>query len=127
MAVTCPHCRRPAIAVRRKLYAVDALPARCPDCGGLSYVGFSLRIMLLLAVPEILAVVLIIGWDANRTLAAVGVVVLLGVFAAYHALAPLVPISPRRVRFSRWTYVIGWLLILGIIVYASLQSTQDIL
>jgi hypothetical protein len=39
MSATCPHCHRPTILLRRKLYAVDAYPARCPACGGLSHVG----------------------------------------------------------------------------------------
>ena len=127
MSATCPHCHRPTIALRRKLYAVDAYPAQCPVCGGLSYVGANIWYMLLLCVPELIGIVLLAAWSTNLFLGALGILVLLGVFVAYHRLAPMVTITAKRVRFSRWWYAIGWLAILGLIAWVALQSPNDAL
>lgn len=113
--------------MRRKLYAVDFYPARCSGCKGLSYVGVNFRYMLLLLVPELIAIVLIVGWSADPFLGAVGVTALLGVIASYQRLAPLVRISPQRVRFSRWSYAVAGVLILGLIALANHRSPEDLL
>lgn len=127
MAANCPHCGRPTIAIRRKLYAVDAWPARCTECGGLCYVQISFRHMLPLVVPEVLAVALIIGWDDGTILRMAGAILLLAVMIAYQRIAPLATITAQRVRMSRWCYGIGWALILGIIALASQQTPPDAL
>jgi hypothetical protein len=127
MPALCPHCGQPGIAIGRKLYAVDACPARCAACGGLSYVRVSFRHMGLLLVPEVLAVTLVIGWDDGVLLRVAGAILLLAVMIAYQRIAPLAPISPQRVRLSRWCYGIGWVLILGIIALASQQMPADLL
>jgi hypothetical protein len=36
---TCPHCSAPTISGWRKLNATSSHPARCPGCGGLSFVS----------------------------------------------------------------------------------------
>ena len=127
MAANCPHCGRPTIAIRRKLYAVDAWPARCTECGGLCYVRVSFRHMLPLVVPEVLAVTLIIGWDDGTILRIAGAILLLAVMIAYQRIAPLATITAQRVRMSRWCYAIGWALVLGLIALASQQTPPELL
>jgi len=83
--------------------------------------------MLLLVVPEVLAVALIIGWDDGTLLRIVGAILLLAVMIAYQRIAPLATITARRVLMSRWCYAIGWALILGIIALAAQQTPPDLL
>ena len=108
MPVPCPHCGKPTIAVGRRLYAIDACPARCPMCGGLSYVGTSLRYNLLIFIPAVFAAVLFESRRANPVLGVVGLAMLLAAVLFYMRFAPLVPITPRGVRFARRWYVISW-------------------
>jgi hypothetical protein len=121
MAARCPHCRQPTIAWRRKLYAADAFPARCPACGGLSHVGSSYRHMLWLLAPEVAGIALLASWSDSLWYGALGAAVLLAVFAAYHGLAPMVPITAPAVRRARWFYAIGWLVIVGLVAWIALR------
>jgi hypothetical protein len=83
--------------------------------------------MLLLCVPELIGIALITAWSTNLLLSALGVLIVLGVFIAYHRLAPMVPITAKRVRWSRRWYAIGWLTIFGLIAFVALQSPADAL
>ena len=83
--------------------------------------------MLLLCVPELVGIALLAAWSTSLQLGGLGVLTLLGVFVAYHSLAPMVPITAKRARLSRWWYAIGWLAILGLIALIALRSPLDAL
>jgi len=105
---------------------VDAWPAQCSSCGGLSYVGSSLRHIAVIAVPMFIGLVLFAGWGTSVLVGLGGLIVLLAGSAWYMARAPLVPTTPVAVRFMRRWYIIGWSLVAALVAYAAWNSPNHV-
>jgi hypothetical protein len=46
----------------------------------------------------------------------VGAALVLGCYACYMRFVPLAPTTPESVRFMRWWYAVGWLVLSALIV-----------
>ena len=87
--------------------ALDAWPATCPQCGGLSFVPTRLGYSLLMVVPVTFGLLLLTEAEATATRLLGGLLVV-GCYLCYVRFVPLAPTTPESVRFMRWWYAIGW-------------------
>ena len=117
--VACPHCAKDGVGVLAKWWSLAASPARCKNCGGLSYVAVSRGATIgraagvLIPVASV-AVLVLAGW--HWALLAI-VAMLLSVLLAQAVLfyrTPLIPTSATEVGEARHWQLIGYV-ILGLV------------
>ena len=101
----CPHCQAHSISAWRKFDAASTRPARCAQCGGLSYVAFRGWRVITAAMPELLfwgSILLALALRSAWWLLAfpLGMV---GLVYANNAVTVLQPIQADAVTAARWS------------------------
>ena len=124
----CPHCNGVTIPLLAKLWSGSSSPAKCKNCGGLSYVGTFWHLQ-----PGLVAITLFGAFAGlgihHNSLALLGIAVLAwcATYAfAFHR-APLRKSSLEQLRATRW---FGWAavalaVVLVVIASASMAKTPN--
>jgi hypothetical protein len=114
-----------SIPIARRMRALDAWPAACPRCGGLSFVPTRFGYSLLIVVPVTLGLFLLAEAQGTAT-RLLGALLVVGCYVCYMRFVPLTATTPESVRFMRWWYTIAWSVLAVLIVVALLYLKRDV-